>query len=142
MDNNSKPLWLFQQSAVLPWRIKEQNIEILLISTRSKKGWTVPKGVLEFGYTPWESALKEAREEAGIDGRVSRNCLGDYVYKKWGGTCHVDVYAMEVQRLSVHWPEMLMRRRKWFSLRKAAKKVKHKGLIPVLELLPRYLKSV
>ncbi len=142
INEDAKPLWLFRQSAVVPWRMHDRQIEVLLVTTANGKHWTIPKGVLEFGYTPWDSALKEAREEAGVGGRVGRNKLGEYEYRKWGGTCHVDVYPLEVLEVMQTWPEMRKRKRRWCTLDKCAKKIKHGGLLPVLNKLPRYLKQI
>ena len=56
----------FSQSAVIPYRISKKGLEILLITSLKKKNWIVPKGYIEFNLTPFESAKKEAYEEAGV----------------------------------------------------------------------------
>ncbi len=56
---------IFQQSGVIPYRIIEGKVEILLITTRKRQGWVIPKGGLCKGMSPHDSAAKEAWEEAG-----------------------------------------------------------------------------
>ncbi len=42
----------------------------LLVSSSDGRHWVLPKGHLEEGESPAETALRELREEAGISGRV------------------------------------------------------------------------
>lgn len=44
--------------------------EILLISTRGGRRWQLPKGHIEKGERPDQTALREVCEETGITGRV------------------------------------------------------------------------
>ena len=67
----TRPDHYYRQSAVIPYRLREGRVEILLITSRKGKRWVVPKGILEPELTPAESAAKEAREEAGVSGRIS-----------------------------------------------------------------------
>ena len=69
---STKPSWLYQQSAVIP--IFDD--KIVLITSRRKKRWIIPKGVIELGLAPEDSAAKEALEEAGVVGSVSPRELG------------------------------------------------------------------
>jgi 8-oxo-dGTP pyrophosphatase MutT (NUDIX family) len=48
--------------------------------------WVLPKGNLDPGETPAETALREVREETGVEGRLGEK-LGDvrYVYTRRGG---------------------------------------------------------
>lgn len=43
---------------------------ILLISTQSGRRWQLPKGHIEEGETPEQTAVREVREETGVTGRV------------------------------------------------------------------------
>ncbi|HEY9421914.1 MAG TPA: NUDIX hydrolase [Thermoanaerobaculia bacterium] len=43
---------------------------ILLISTQAGRRWQLPKGHIEAGETPEQTAVREVREETGVTGRV------------------------------------------------------------------------
>jgi ADP-ribose pyrophosphatase YjhB (NUDIX family) len=43
------------------------NNEILMVQEKADEKWTVPGGWADIGYTPYEIAVKETREEAGLD---------------------------------------------------------------------------
>jgi 8-oxo-dGTP pyrophosphatase MutT (NUDIX family) len=47
-----------------------QGSRILLISTQSGRRWQLPKGHIEAGETPEQTAVREVREETGVTGRV------------------------------------------------------------------------
>ena len=87
-----KPKWFYDQSGVIPYRVENGQIQLMVITSRGRKRWIIPKGVIEKDLSPAESAVKEAFEEAGIRGRVSEIPLGEYQYQKWGGTCTVQVF--------------------------------------------------
>ena len=71
------------QVAALPWRQgADGKVRILLITSRTNGKWMLPKGWRMDGKTDFESALIEAREEAGIDGEVSQVPIGSYRYIK------------------------------------------------------------
>ncbi len=95
-------------------------MEIMLITSRRRKRWIIPKGVVEQGLSAPESASKEAFEEAGIRGWVHPNSTGEYHYHKWGGTCRVEVFVLEVEEVLEEWPESSIRQRKWMSIEAAA----------------------
>lgn len=104
---------MYNQSGVIPIRFREGNLEVLLITSRRKKHWVIPKGIIEGELSPQESALEEAYEEAGIRGTVDPNPVGRYRYEKWGGTCTVEVFLMQVVEELATWPEDYFRERKW-----------------------------
>lgn len=126
-----RPSWWYKQSAVIPYRVDDDRIEILLITSRRGRRWIVPKGIVERRLTAAESAAREAYEEAGILGTVAPNPLGEYEYEKWGCVCLVTVFAMKVHTELGEWPEAGWRERRWMSVREAARAVK-KDLRPFL----------
>ncbi len=127
---------LFKQSAVVPYRVVKGEIEILLITTR-KGRWIVPKGIVEPGLSPAESAAKEAVEEAGVVGKIDEHELGRYSYQKWGGTCHVRVFLLRVTKMMETWEEQFFRRRKWLPLQDAIEEVDDEALQKVLKRVPK-----
>jgi 8-oxo-dGTP pyrophosphatase MutT (NUDIX family) len=132
---------IFPQSGVIPFRGTLQHLEILLVTSRGNKRWIIPKGLIEPGLSPQNSALQEAYEEAGIRGHIVGEELGHYQYRKWGGICVVTVYPMNVSEILKSWPESSMRSRKWFKLENCLNKIREKDLRNLIETLPAYLKN-
>jgi phosphohistidine phosphatase len=116
------PDYFYIQSAVLPYRILENHVEFLLVTSRGRQRWVLPKGVVEPELSAVDSATKEAWEEAGVEGIVSPSALGSYTYEKWGGLCNVQVFPMLVKTVSDSWPEST-RERRWFEPEEAARRV-------------------
>lgn len=138
-DGRERPAYFYTQSSVIPYRETEGKIEILIVTSRSGKSWVVPKGVVDPGLTPGESALKEAREEAGIEGELEQQSVGFYDYPKWGGTCTVEVFPMRVTREldEAQWEER-HRRRAWVLPETAVGRLKQDELrVMVSELAKR-----
>lgn len=65
--------------------------------------------------TSAESAKNEALEEAGVEGIISPEPVGKYSYLKWGNTCTVDVFLLNVTIIHTEWEEDYFRERKWIS---------------------------
>ncbi|MGH8628334.1 MAG: NUDIX hydrolase, partial [Gammaproteobacteria bacterium] len=100
----------------------------LLVSSRGGARWVVPKGVVEIGMSPVESACKEAYEEGGVRGNASEAPIGEYTYEKWGGDCTVSVYLLRVSEVLDDWPESDERTRRWVSIGEASEAVREPGL--------------
>ena len=128
----SKPEYWYKQSAVIPFRNTEDGVEVLLITSIKKKKWIFPKGIVEENLTSRESSIKEAFEEAGIKGELLPQKFGKYKYKKWGGTCKVKVYALNVDTVFDSWAEEF-RERKWVKLREVDKFIKSKKLLNIVD---------
>ena len=110
----------FSQSAVIPYRLSKKGLEILLITSLKRKHWIVPKGYIEFNLTPFESAKKEAYEEAGILGSNETIEVGTFKLNKPVGTCLIKVFTMEVHEVLDDYPEKNDRKRKWFTPEEAS----------------------
>lgn len=115
-------------------------MHILLITSRKGKRWIIPKGIVEPNLTAAESAAKEALEESGVRGRVAPEPVGSYQYQKWGGTCTVDVFPMEVESSEPTWEEDF-RKREWLPLDKAIARIREKTLRKILSNLPGILSA-
>jgi phosphohistidine phosphatase len=132
-----KPDYWYNQSAVIPFRIINAEIEILLIKTRKNKKWIFPKGIIENGYTAKTSAEKEGLEEAGVKGKLMQKKLGKYSYKKWGGKCTVKVYGLEVDNiLNVY--EEDFRERKWIAIDKSPNYISDEKLLEIIYELKKF----
>jgi phosphohistidine phosphatase len=128
------PDYFYKQSAVVPVRENSGELEILLITSRKRKRWVVPKGVKEPEMSGPDSAAKEALEEAGIEGTVNPGTLGTYQYDKWGGTCTVDVYLMEVTTVHDEWEEQF-RDRDWVDISTAVERLREPALKKIIKNL-------
>jgi 8-oxo-dGTP pyrophosphatase MutT (NUDIX family) len=117
------------QYAALPYRQSgTSRTEVLLVTSRETGRWIIPKGWPIKRKAPHVAAAREAREEAGVVGRISRRPIGWFSYKKRlkRGTiviCTVHVFALKVKRQKEHWPEKDQREGQWMSRTKAAKSV-------------------
>jgi ADP-ribose pyrophosphatase YjhB (NUDIX family) len=110
----------FEQACAVPFRRRGKRIEFCLI-TSSAGRWMFPKGLINRGDTPLQTARREALEEAGLRGRVLPCPLGCYSASKNGRTLSVLVLLMEVSRSDEHWEEADRRQRCWVSATAARK---------------------
>jgi len=111
-------------------------LQLLVVTSRSRRRWVVPKGLIEKGLSAADSAAKEAFEEAGVEGRIHKHSLGAYSYEKWGGVCDVEVFPLAVQYLYEEWDED-DRIREWVSLAQAVKRLEEKDLQRLVRALPK-----
>jgi 8-oxo-dGTP pyrophosphatase MutT (NUDIX family) len=118
------------QYAALPYRVDgSARTEVMLITSRERRRWIIPKGWPHKGRAPHRSAAREAFEEAGVVGKVRRRPVGTFSYRKRhkNGSvtlCEVRVYALRVRRQSRKWPEKNERDFQWLPAARAAKRVK------------------
>jgi phosphohistidine phosphatase len=141
-DGESRPVpdYFYTQSAVLPYRLLDGKLQIMLIASRKATRWVIPKGVKEPELSLRDSADKEALEEAGIRGKLDDQPIGDYNYKKWGGVCNVVVFPMAV-RESVpeeEWEES-HRERRWLEPKKAKRLIAEPALRKLVDSLAKRL---
>lgn len=113
------------QVAAIPIRWVEGRPEVLLITTRGRGQWIVPKGWAMLDCLAGECAAREAFEEAGVGGRVEPFSLGTFAYFKRSKKCRtyfrVTAYALHVERVFADWPERAARKRAWFAPEVAAR---------------------
>lgn len=131
----------FTKSAVIPYRLKDGKLEILLVTSIKKKNWIVPKGYIEFNLTPFESAKKEAYEEAGVVGSNETVEVGQFLNEKKNGKELIKVYTMEVDEELDDYPEKNLRKRKWFSYEEALDKVQNVRIKNFLRKLKESIKN-
>ncbi|MGB0798412.1 MAG: NUDIX hydrolase [Planktomarina sp.] len=126
------------QFGALCYRVKDDKLQFLLITSRRTKRWIIPKGWPEDAMTPADVAALEAFEEAGVKGKVSDQCLGVFSYEKYVSAntsypCVVMVYGVQVKKKFGKYPESAMRKRKWFSQKGAAKRVAEPDLAALIK---------
>ena len=126
-----------RQIAVLPYRAEsaavDAPIRILLITSRGKGRWVVPKGRPIAGLPPHASAAREAEEEAGVLGAACPTPLGSYRFRKRqksGASMWTDVqvFPFAVTEELESWEEQHERERRWFTLTEAAEAVEEEDL--------------
>lgn len=125
------------QVAALPWRRTKRGIEIMLITSRGTNRWLLPKGWPEVDEELWDSAAREAHEEAGLKGVIASQEAGRYTYAKVMGAgddvrCEVLVYPLEVGGVADKWKEKGERKRKWVAPAKAAEMVAEADLATLI----------
>jgi 8-oxo-dGTP pyrophosphatase MutT (NUDIX family) len=131
---------LYRQAAVIPFRIRDERVEIALVTTLSGKRWVVPKGSLDEGEHSRDAAIRETEEEAGLIGYLERKPLGRYHFTRSNERYVVEVYLMRVTRVLDYWLEAKVRRRRWIGVDKAAALVGTE-LQPFVHLVERLVQS-
>jgi 8-oxo-dGTP pyrophosphatase MutT (NUDIX family) len=129
-----------RQVAALPLRLaKNGSIEILLVTSRDTGRWIIPKGWTSKRIKDCKAAAREAREEAGVKGKILREAIGTYRYIKRelgnGALIEVRVFLLKVSKRCKRWPEKRERRRAWFDIEDAASRVSDPGLSILIGLL-------
>ena len=132
-----------RQVAALPLRhTKNGAIEILLVTSLDTGRWIIPKGWPSKRLGDSKAAAREARQEAGVKGKIARKALGTYRYVKpeIGDGCPIDVavFLLAVWKQCKRWPEKRLRQRAWFDVLEAAGKITE----PELSLLIGSLQSL
>jgi 8-oxo-dGTP pyrophosphatase MutT (NUDIX family) len=122
-----------RQVAALPWRGEGEALRILLVSSRETRRWVIPKGWPMKDKTDFAAAAQEAYEEAGLDGVISEQAIGEYEYLKKlkSGAARlvkVDVFPMQVTGEHATWPEKGQRTLEWMTPVEAALAVQEPDL--------------
>ena len=129
---------LLKQFAALPVMETRGALHVLLITSRAKQRWIIPKGHPEKGMRPATVALLEAREEAGVAGTISRMPIGRYRTTKCLPLgkivpAEVTVFRLDVSEHLAEWKESLERKVMWVPLSQAADLADDGGLSKFLE---------
>jgi 8-oxo-dGTP pyrophosphatase MutT (NUDIX family) len=126
------------QFGALVWRYRKDKVQVLLIKSRRRKRWIIPKGWPMDGQTPVQAAATEAWEEAGIKGRPAPICIGLYSYLKYPRDgqppmpCVVAVFPLKARWVFDKYPEADQRKRKWVTLKKAVEMVDDPELAQII----------
>lgn len=126
-----------RQSGALPYAIVDGRMSFLLITTRRSGKWIFPKGAIEADLSPWDSAAKEALEEAGVVGVVGHEPIGAYKTSGLTSTSpliDVDIYPLLVTEQFDVWREQTQRLRFWATIEEAEKMLADRDLARLARL--------
>ncbi|MFD1331706.1 NUDIX hydrolase [Methylopila musalis] len=134
------------QFGVLPFRVSDEGVEVLMITSRRSRRWIIPKGWPMKGRTPLGAAAREGFEEAGVYGDGLKPSLGVFKYVKrvnFGRTTalRIEVFPLAVTEVLDAWPEQAERERRWMSVAEAADAVPEDDLKAIIRALPERIKA-
>ncbi len=137
---------LRKQVAALPLRTGEDGLpQIMLMTSRETKRIIVPKGWPMKGITDHKAATIEARQEAGLVGRIEHDPIGSYEYWKRSTDhfelCRVKVYVLHVERQLRICKEQDQRHYGWLPIAHAVELVDDPGLATIILKLQRRLQA-
>ncbi|RPB28002.1 hypothetical protein L211DRAFT_768887, partial [Terfezia boudieri ATCC MYA-4762] len=120
---------------------KDKRKILVVESTQRKNHWVLPKGGFETDEaTPEDAALREAWEEAGITGRITR-ALGEIPDPRINASISNNslfmFFEVDVEREEARWPEMQKRMRRWLTFDEATKCFQQMGRPELLEAVKR-----
>jgi 8-oxo-dGTP pyrophosphatase MutT (NUDIX family) len=122
------------QAAAIAFRRTGDTVQLCLIRRKdTQKRWGIPKGVIDPGDTPAETAVNETWEEAGLVARAIGDTIGAYKYDKWGRTLTVAVFLLEVLDEEDTWDEADVRERRWTSIDAALDLLSQHPVRPLLD---------
>lgn len=121
------------QAGAIPFRESNGSREYLLV-TSQRGNWIFPKGIVEPGMTPEETAALECQEEAGVRGSVLPELVGSYGDRKWKRDYQVLMYLMRYEEDADPWEEQSIRERCWCTYEEAKLLLKKAELRRILEL--------
>ena len=121
---------------VIPFQIIDGNITVLMVTSIRTQRWILPKGNLKSNESRKKGCLREAFEEAGIDGKILKDFPMTMVMPdkaEANGVLPVIFYPMLVENQAETWPEQNRRQRKWMGLDAALAEIPSKDVLNVLQ---------
>jgi len=142
-------------AGLLLFRTAERGLEVLLVhpggpfwARKDAGAWSIPKGEIDEGEEPLPAAIREAREELGVD--VDGDFLplmpvrqtGGKLVRAWAVRADLDPAGVRSNTFDLEWPPRSGRRRSfpeidraaWFQLDEARHKILA-GQVPLLDEL-------
>ena len=130
-----------RQSGAIPYAIVDATPIFLLVTSRQRGHWIFPKGRIAEGMQPWESAMREAYDEAGVEGTIATRSIGAYRAWKTRGmrrfVIEVEMFPLRVERQHDNWRETGERHRHWVTVADATRLITDKRLVGFVRTLAR-----
>ncbi len=120
------------------YRRSGETIEVALIATKKGTLWTLPKGLIDKGENPSETAVREIVEETGLTGTVVES-LGERSYwfylKEDNVKCRktVSYFLLEYVRGDIEKYGWEVDEARWFPIDEAVKMVYYRSDRDILE---------
>lgn len=150
-----------RSAGLLLFRRTSGTVEVLLVhpggpfwAKKDEGAWSIPKGLVDPGESDFAAAVREAREELGVDVDGEFVALGEYgqpsgkIVSVWcvEADPELDLENIESSTFTMEWPPKSGQQKSfpevdragWFSMEDAGAKLL-KGQRPVLEALQRHL---
>lgn len=111
------------------YKIEHDKLKILLIATQGGRVWSLPKGIIEKNESPKETALREIKEETGVETKIIDE-IGEVSYwfalnnEKYFKT--VKYFLAEYIGGEIN-PDREIDFAQWFSPKEALEKLKYKS---------------
>ena len=121
---------------VLFRRTPTGDLEIVLVGRIHPKRWALPKGTPIPGETLEATALREVREETGLEGRIVEHLDEIQYWFVWGGVRHfktVHFYLMEVVGGDTANHDLEYDVVEWFPIGEALRRLSYPNEIHVVE---------
>jgi 8-oxo-dGTP pyrophosphatase MutT (NUDIX family) len=121
------------------YRDGDDGIEICLAARRTRRGdlvWGLPKGAVEPEETPEDAAVREVREESGLDAEIEDDLGTIRYFYVWEGVRirkQVRFFLMRATGGDIAEHDEEMEDVRWFGLRRAVKRAAYRGEREVLE---------
>lgn len=151
-----------QSAGILLYRMKGSKAEVMLVhpggpfwAKKDEGAWTIPKGEFEDDENPLDAALREFREETGIElsGKFIqlspvKQKSGKMVYA-WALQADVDAAKIRSNTFEIEWPPRSGKKQafpeidcaEWFGIEEAKRKINHRQ-IALIEELARMLSKI
>jgi 8-oxo-dGTP diphosphatase len=128
------------------FRKNEASVEIALVAVKDGKVWCLPKGIINKGEEPDETAIREVSEETGLKGRIIEK-LGEinywYYLKEEEAKCRktVHFYLLEYEGGDISKHDWEVDKAAWFQIDDALKIASHKNERDIIEKAKEVLSS-
>jgi len=128
------------------FRKNDASIEIALVAVKDGKVWCLPKGIVDKGEKPDETAMREVSEETGLKGRIIEK-LGEinywYYLREEEARCRktVHFYLLECEGGDISKHDWEVDKAAWFQIDDALKIASHKNERDIIQKAREVLSS-